>query len=786
MEGEVRFGLNEANIIFERFGDEVVAIHLGTGCYFSLPDVAGDAFVLLSGAPTITELAESLSRKYDAEASKIASDLPAFLRQLKDESLIVEAKAEAGKFPPAIEFSGARLAYTAPAVNSHRDLENLFLVDPVHDASAEGWPHRKHSPETGKPLRYRIATENCLIEHFDEAAIALNLHTGAYFSFSGPAEDILLLLHNAPMPAEIVRALRTKYVASDAQLADAVDRFLTRVAEIDLIVAEEVDADLEPRTLTLAKPGEGLSFESPEIDIFRDAPAVTTEGSEAERDTTLLSGKRKFRLNREDNVLGFVADGAVAVDLVRGNYLILNSTAARVLRILEREPAPNDIVSSLEIHYMVRRPELVAAVIVLLRNFVGMGLAAAEPVAPEPGRTPGPQPTETNGERIPFETFSVEVRQDLKDQICLYPGGRPAPPEPASRGLQLSAVLKEYFEDAESRAPVSETRLLIAGKQVRVRRLGEAHGGDLCLALAHLRHEFKEDLPADLTIHVWDGGVAGAPSNALLSNYLQNLYRDWMVCCGPRGELRGFHSPAVPAFYMPGTEVLNLVDVANRRAFYFKKDETPLPYWEAGSPFRNIIHAWLSAQGIQFIHGGAVSSGGGGALLAGSGGSGKSTTALRCLRAGMLYAGDDYCAVDLKSPAHVHSIYNTAKLLPQDVDRFPELRARIWNPQSLLKNSPDKAVFFVAEAVPALVSPGFPLRAIVVPRITGGTDTYLTPSGPAAALAALAPSTIGQLQCAGQPDMDRIAAIASALPVYTLHLGSDVSRVAEVLRQALG
>jgi hypothetical protein len=784
MEVEVRFGINEANVIFERFGEEVVAIHLGTGCYFSLPGVSGDAFVLLSGTPTVSELAEAISAKYEAPAPVIADDLSGFLRQLKEESLIVEAKGANGQSGAAIEFSGARLPYAAPAVNSHRDLENLFLVDPVHDASAEGWPHRKQSPKAGKPVRYRLASENCLIERFDEASIALNLHTGAYFSFSGPAEDILLLLHNAPMPEEIIKALATKYVASEAQLAEAVDRFLTRVAEIDLVIAEEIDDDLECRSLTLAKPGEGLRFETPEIDIFRDAPAVETAGDESERSSSLLSGKRKFHLNREDNVFAFVSDGAVAVDLVRGNYLILNSTAARVLRMLEQEPAPNDIVSALESGYLARRPELVAAVIVLLRNFVGLGVATAEPSAAEPVRTAEHPPKRSGEERVPFEAFSVEMRQDLREQICLYPNGRPPAPEPASRGLQLSAVLEEYFEEARGRAPLSETRLLIAGRRVRVRCLGDAYGRDLSLALAHLRHEFSEDQAADLTIHVWDGGVGG-PSNALLSNYLQNLYRDWIVCCGSRGELRGFHSPSVPAFYIPGAEVLNLVDVRNRRAFFFKKDESPLPYWEAGSPFRNILHAWLSAEGIQFIHGGAVGDSGGGVLLAGRGGSGKSTTTLRCLEAGMVYAGDDYCAVDVRSPLHLHSIYNTAKLLPQDVDRFPKLRPRVWNPQSLLKNSPDKAVFFLADAAPELMSLGFPLRAILAPRVTGGAETYLTPCGPAAALAAIAPSTVGQLQCAGQPDMDRIAAIVSGLPAYTLHLGSDISRVADVVRSAL-
>lgn len=781
MESDARLGHNDANVIFERFGDEVVAIHLGTGCYYSLPGVAGDAFLLLPGTSTVSELAEALSSKYEAPAHLIADDLPRFVQQLRDEALIVEVKhANGGGVDVSGMFSDPRLPYTAPAVYSHRDLENLFLVDPVHDAGEEGWPHVRRQPETGNPGRYRFASERCLIERFDEATVAVNLSTGAYFSVSGPAEDILLLLHNAPTKAEIVKALSTKYIAADAQLLEAVDAFLTRLSEVDLIVTEQLEGDPECRALTLAKPGKNLVFEAPEIDIFRDAPALVVEGAEKEKETTLLSGRRKFRLNRDENILAFVSDGAVAVNLVRGHYFILNSTAARVLRMLEKEPVPSEIVDALERDYQARRPELVAAVIVLLKNFLGIGLAAAEAAGEQAATPPN---LETAGQRVPFEPFSVDLRQDLRDQICVYPAGQPVAPEPASRSRFLSAVLEENFEEASSRAAVCETRLLLAGRRLLIRCVGETQSRDLSLALAHLRQEFAEE--PDLTIHVWSGHAASPSSNALLSSYLQILYRDWTTCCGSRGELRGFHSPAVPVFYVPGPDVLNLVDVANRKAFFFKRDASPLPYWEAGSPFRHILHAWLSAEGVQFVHGGAVGDGSGGVLLAGRGGSGKSTTTLLCLNAGMLYAGDDYCAVSCGSPLYVHSLYNTAKLLPRDLDRFPELRTRIWNPQALAENSLDKAVFFLADVLRERISLGFPLRAVLMPRVTPQTDTSLTPCGPGAALAALAPTTVAQLQNTGQPDMDRIAAIVSQVPAYILNLGSDLTQVADVVRSAL-
>jgi hypothetical protein len=661
-------------------------------------------------------------------------------------------------------------------VHSHRDLENLFLVDPIHEAGEAGWPQLKNQPEPSPcgPMRYRFAAERCLFEQFEEATIALNLNTGAYFSFSGSAEDILLLVNEGPTAEEIVKALETKYDAPRAQLREAADRFLARLVQTDLVIAEEIEDGAEARSLALAKPGEGLTFHPPDLEMYRDAPATELANSDTEAASSLLSKKKKFRLNRAENLVAFAKDGAIAVHLIRGVYFVLNSTAARVFEMLDHEPTASEIVSALESIYEVRRPELVAAVIVLLQNFIGIGVATAEPASPEGIGVSTLKEEKPN--RVRFETFSVDMRHDLREQLFLYPGGKPTPPEPVSRGRQLSTVLEEYFEEASMRVPVSETKLLVAGRRLRIRCLDEIHSRHLSMALSHLRNEFIGD--GDFTINVWDGEVAGPPSNSLLASYLQTLYRDWTTNCGTRGELRGFHSPAVPAFYMPGPDVLNLVDAASGKAFFLKRDSSPLPYWEAGSPFRAILHCWLSTCGLQFVHGGAVGENGSGVLLAARGGSGKSTTTLLCLNAGMDYAGDDYCAV-------LHSLYNTAKLLPQDLDRFPQLRQRIFNPQALVENSSDKATFFLTDLAPERMSSGFALRALLIPQVSGLIDTHLTPCGPAAVLAAIAPSTVAQLPNSTQIDMDRMVSIASKLPAFTLHLGSDLAQIPEVVRSAL-
>ena len=87
-----------------------------------------------------------------------------------------------------------------------------------------------------------------------------------------------------------------------------------------------------------------------------------------------------------------------------------------------------------------------------------------------------------------------------------------------------------------------------------------------------------------------------------------------------------------------------------------------LPYWETAAPFRILFHWWSQSFGGQISHAAAVGRDGKGVLLAGRGGSGKSTTAICCVDAGMEYVGDDYVLLTRTPTPTAHSLYNSAKI----------------------------------------------------------------------------------------------------------------------------
>jgi hypothetical protein len=137
------FRVNAPSVIYEKFDDELVAINLDTGVYHSLAGAAADAFELLTQEATQEEVSAALAAKYVAPQDAIHRALTAFFEQLRKEGLI--HPVEIRKERDALHLAGAHsgVAFSPPTLEAYRDLQSLFLLDPVHDVGEDGWPEPK-------------------------------------------------------------------------------------------------------------------------------------------------------------------------------------------------------------------------------------------------------------------------------------------------------------------------------------------------------------------------------------------------------------------------------------------------------------------------------------------------------------------------------------------------------------------------------------------------------------------------------------------------------------------
>jgi hypothetical protein len=206
-------------------------------------------------------------------------------------------------------------------------------------------------------------------------------------------------------------------------------------------------------------------------------------------------------------------------------------------------------------------------------------------------------------------------------------------------------------------------------------------------------------------------------------------------------------------------DVMSLWDRGADHAMVWLRDVASMSLAVRGSPLLHLLHAWAPARGRTLLHAAAV----GGLLLVGPGGSGKSTSASVARAAGLPYVADDYCLVtdDL-----VESLYCSVKLFAGDGVDAPVAR--------------DASGKTLAWTTPVLRAP---LRAIVVPQITGDVRAALEPLSPAAALRAVAPSTLFQLPWSGADAVARFGRLVRRYPAYRLRLGGrgDVPALLETL-----
>jgi hypothetical protein len=340
----------------------------------------------------------------------------------------------------------------------------------------------------------------------------------------------------------------------------------------------------------------------------------------------------------------------------------------------------------------------------------------------------------------------------------------------------LFAEAHEIFERAcRAAGGGAESHLSVAGRIVLLRAPTSALLDHICPALSHLSAPAGS---AALNVLFWDSastGVGMAQSPWGLQDY------------GRRGGITGIDRPGVTgrwrASFSIGRGVLCLLDTERNIGLYWTRDAAQLPGYERAAPMLPLWNWWLPSQGAGLVHGAAVGFPAGGALLAAPGGSGKSTTALTCLQSPLQYAGDDYCIVTRAPGARIYSLFNSGKVRAANRKRVPHL----LDDPSLFdaEAGTEKLAFLLNVRWPQKLIVSFPLRVLVVPRVSGQPDTRVERIGPAAALRALAPSTLFQLSGSGEAELRLMGGLVRSVPCYALHLGTELAQIPAALIDVL-
>ena len=147
-----RFRVNTPTVTHETIDGEAVIINLDSGNYYSLVDVGSFVWGLIEKGASASELRNAVLQSYQGNDSDVDRGVEELLVQLQQENLIVPADGTGVLDLAQLELPSnnghEKPSFSPPLLHKYSDMQELLLLDPIHDVDDAGWP--KPNPDPAK------------------------------------------------------------------------------------------------------------------------------------------------------------------------------------------------------------------------------------------------------------------------------------------------------------------------------------------------------------------------------------------------------------------------------------------------------------------------------------------------------------------------------------------------------------------------------------------------------------------------------------------------------------
>lgn len=126
-------------IASEIFDGELVIANYKLGVYYSVSVEGSWIWQGLAHGLTVPQVAQWLAGRFDDQASELPALVEDFVGKLLAEGLVLEASKRDNLLGLPVLTGGV---FTEPTIERFDDLQELLLLDPVHDVDHTGWPRR--------------------------------------------------------------------------------------------------------------------------------------------------------------------------------------------------------------------------------------------------------------------------------------------------------------------------------------------------------------------------------------------------------------------------------------------------------------------------------------------------------------------------------------------------------------------------------------------------------------------------------------------------------------------
>lgn len=138
--------ISNDQIIHETIDGEAMIVNLSDGAYYSTAATGAFVWQLVMQGNSVDSCISACQCKYDCSSvEQLGGLVENFVNELLSEGLIHKGSSnDVREFTDQKPDTELREAFSIPALYKYSDMQDLLLLDPIHDVDESGWPNPKN------------------------------------------------------------------------------------------------------------------------------------------------------------------------------------------------------------------------------------------------------------------------------------------------------------------------------------------------------------------------------------------------------------------------------------------------------------------------------------------------------------------------------------------------------------------------------------------------------------------------------------------------------------------
>lgn len=132
-------------VMHETVGGETMIVRLDSGNYYSLNSTGGLIWTFIEQGASRSQIITEYAELYSLDKKIAEEQIELFLKDIIKEGLILptDISPDACSKHKFNSISCCTDSFEPPLLSKYSDMQELLILDPIHDVSEAGWPNPK-------------------------------------------------------------------------------------------------------------------------------------------------------------------------------------------------------------------------------------------------------------------------------------------------------------------------------------------------------------------------------------------------------------------------------------------------------------------------------------------------------------------------------------------------------------------------------------------------------------------------------------------------------------------